>query len=155
MELLDIADLVKCASYGEDLGNQFLTHIRDVDAVIYVMRLFEDENVSHIEGSLDPIRDIEIVETELLLRDIASVEKRMEKLIKTARIGDNESKIALAVIEIILPKMNDGIIVHDINLEKNQHRRIYQMALLTANPLFMWLIWMKMKFWLKTAVKIF
>ncbi len=134
MEFLDIAGLVKGASHGEGLGNQFLSHIRDVDAVIHVVRLFEDENVSHVEGSLDPIRDIEIVETELLLRDIASVDKRMEKLIKTARIGDKESKIDLAVIEIILPKMNDGIMVHDIKLEKDQHRRIHQMALLTAKP---------------------
>jgi len=134
MEFLDIAGLVKGASHGEGLGNQFLSHIRDVDAVIHVVRLFEDENVSHVEGSLDPIRDIEIVETELLLRDIASVDKRMEKLIKTSRIGDKESNIDLAVMEIILPKMNDGIMVHDIKLEKDQRRRIYQMALLTAKP---------------------
>ena len=134
IEFLDIAGLVKGASHGEGLGNQFLSHIRDVDAVIHVVRLFEDENVSHVEGELNPIRDIEIVETELLLRDIASVDKRMEKLTKTARIGDKESKLDLAVLEIILQDMNDGIMVHDIKLEKDQFQRIRQMALLTAKP---------------------
>ena len=134
VEFVDIAGLVKGASHGEGLGNQFLSHIRDVDAVIHVVRLFEDENVSHVEGDLDPIRDIEIVETELILRDIASVDKRMEKLTKTARIGDKESKIDLDVLEIILPRMNDGIMVHDIKLEKDQLRRIRQMALLTSKP---------------------
>ena len=78
MEFVDIAGLVKGASHGEGLGNQFLSHIRDVDALVHVVCLFEDENVSHVEGELNPIRDIEIVETELLLRDIASVDKRME-----------------------------------------------------------------------------
>ena len=134
MEFVDIAGLVKGASHGEGLGNQFLSHIRDVDAVIHVVRLFEDENVSHVEGGLDPIRDIKIVETELLLRDIALVDKRMEKLIKTARIGDKESKIDLSVLEIILPKMNDGIMVHDIKLEKDHRQRIQQMTLLTVKP---------------------
>ncbi len=134
MEFVDIAGLVKGASHGEGLGNQFLSHIRDVDAMIHVVRLFEDENVSHVEGTLDPIRDIEIVETELILRDIASVDKRIEKLTKTARIGDKESKIDLDVLKIILPRMNDGIMVHDIKLEKDQLRRIRQMALLTSKP---------------------
>ena len=135
MEFVDIAGLVKGASQGEGLGNQFLSHIRDEDAVIHVVRLFEDKNVSHVEGTLDPIRDIEIIETELILRDIASVDKRMEKLTKTARIGDKESKIDLDVLEIILPPINDGIMVHDIKLEKNQLQRIRQMTLLTSKPI--------------------
>jgi GTP-binding protein YchF len=134
MEFVDIAGLVKGASHGEGLGNQFLSHIRDVDAVIHVVRLFEDNNVSHVEGSLDPIRDIEIVETELLLRDISSVEKRMAKLKKTVRIGDKESSMDLAVLEFILPQMNEGVMVHDIVLENNQRKRINQMALLSAKP---------------------
>ena len=106
VEFVDIAGLVKGASKGEGLGNKFLSHIRDVDAIVHVVRTFEGENVTHVEGSLDPIRDIEIIETELLIRDIASVEKRMEKLQKTARIGDKESKEELAVLEIIFPQMN-------------------------------------------------
>ena len=97
IEFVDIAGLVKGANHGEGLGNQFLSHIKDVDAVIHVVRLFENNNVSHVEGSLDSIRDIEIVETELLLRDIASVDKRIEKLTKTARVGDKNSKIDLAI----------------------------------------------------------
>ena len=134
MEFVDIAGLVKGASHCEGLGNQFLSHIRDVDAIIHVVRLFEDKNVSHVEGELDPIRDIKIVETELLIRDIASVDKRMEKLAKTARIGDKKSKEELTILEIILPKMNNGIRVYDIKLEKNQYQKIQQMALLTAKP---------------------
>ena len=126
VEFVDIAGLVKGASKGEGLGNKFLSHIRDVDAIVHVVRAFEEENVTHVEGSLDPIRDIEIIETELLIRDIASVEKRMEKLQKTARIGDKESKEELAVLEIIFPQMNDGTLVHDIALEPNHYKRIRQ-----------------------------
>ena len=134
VEFVDIAGLVKGASKGEGLGNKFLSHIRDVDAIVHVVRAFEEENVTHVEGSLDPIRDIEIIETELLIRDIASVEKRMEKLQKTARIGDKESKDELAVLELIFPQMNDGTLVHDIALEANQKKRIRQRDLLTNKP---------------------
>ena len=134
VEFVDIAGLVKGASKGEGLGNKFLSHIRDVDAIVHVVRAFEEENVTHVEGSIDPIRDIEIIETELLIRDIASVEKRMEKLQKTARIGDKESKDELAVLELIFPQMNDGTLVHEIALEANQKKRIRQRDLLTNKP---------------------
>ena len=134
VEFVDIAGLVKGASKGEGLGNKFLSHIRDVDAIVHIVRAFEEENVTHVEGSLDPIRDIEIIETELLIRDIASVEKRMEKLQKTARIGDKESKKELAVLEIIFPQMNKGTLVHDIALEPNHYKRIRQRDLLTIKP---------------------
>ncbi|SVC59251.1 uncharacterized protein METZ01_LOCUS312105, partial [marine metagenome] len=134
VEFVDIAGLVKGASRGEGLGNKFLSHIRDVDAIVHVVRAFEEENVTHVEGSLDPIRDIEIIETELLIRDIASVEKRMEKLQKTARIGDKESKEELAVLEIIFPQMNKGTLVHDIALEPNHYKLIRQRDLLTIKP---------------------
>ena len=79
VEFIDIAGLVRGASKGEGLGNQFLSHIRDVDAVIHVIRSFKEDNVTHVEGNLSPVRDIEIIETELLMRDIATVEKRIEK----------------------------------------------------------------------------
>ena len=105
-----------------------------MDAIVHIVRAFEEENVTHVEGSIDPIRDIEIIETELLIRDIASVEKRMEKLQKTARIGDKESKDELTVLELIFSQMNDGTLVHDIALEENQKKRIRQRDLLTNKP---------------------
>ena len=134
VEFVDIAGLVRGASKGEGLGNKFLSHIRDVDAIIHVVRAFEEENIPHVEGGLDPIRDIEIIETELLIRDITSIEKRIEKLQKTARIGDKESKDELAVLDIIFPQMNNGTLVHDIALEQNQKKHIRQRDLLTNKP---------------------
>ena len=88
IEFVDIAGLVRGASQGEGLGNQFLSHIRDVDAIIHVVRTFNEDNITHVEGSLDPLRDIETIETELLIRDIVSVEKRLVKATKSARTGD-------------------------------------------------------------------
>ena len=111
VEFVDIAGLVRGASKGEGLGNQFLSHIRDVDAVLHVVRSFEEDNITHVEGSLDPVRDIETIETELLIRDIASVDKRLEKLQKNARVGDKYAKKELLVIDIVFPKMNEGISV--------------------------------------------
>lgn len=134
VEFVDIAGLVRGASKGEGLGNQFLSHIRDVDAIIHVIRAFAEDNVTHVEGSLDPIRDIEIIETELLLRDIESVDKRIAKLSKTVRIGDKDAQAELAVLEIILPKMNEGQLVHDIQLEKEQSKFLKQRALLSNKP---------------------
>jgi hypothetical protein len=134
VEFVDIAGLVRGASKGEGLGNQFLSHIRDVDAVLHVVRSFEENNITHVEGSLDPVRDIETIETELLIRDIASVDKRFEKLQKNARIGDKDAKKELLVLDIILPKMNEGILVHDIKLTSDQRLLIKPLSLLTDKP---------------------
>ena len=134
VEFVDIAGLVRGASKGEGLGNQFLSHIRDVDAVLHVVRSFEENNITHVEGSLDPVRDIETIETELLIRDIASVDKRFEKLQKNARIGDKDAKKELLVLDIILPKMNEGILVHDIELTSDQRLLIKPLLLLTDKP---------------------
>ena len=134
MEFVDIAGLVKGASSGEGLGNQFLSHIRDVDAIIHVVRLFNDEKVSHVEAELNPLRDIEIVETELLIKDITSVDKQMEKYIKIARIGDKKSKEILDILDIIYPQMNNGTMVHDIILQEKQRQKIHHMSLLTDKP---------------------
>ena len=122
VEFVDITGLVQGASKGEGLGNQFLSHIRDVDAIIHVVRAFAEDNVAHVEGGRDPIRDIEIIETELLLSDIESVDKQMAKLGKTVRVGDKKTKAELAVLEFILPKMNEGQLVHDIQLKKEQRK---------------------------------
>jgi len=134
VEFVDIAGLVRGASKGEGLGNQFLSHIRDVDAVLHVVRSFEENNITHVEGSLDPVRDIETIETELLIRDIASVDKRFEKLQKNVRIGDKDAKKELLILDIILPKMNEGILVHDIELTSDQRLLIKPLSLLTDKP---------------------
>ena len=134
VEFVDIAGLVRGASKGEGLGNQFLSHIRDVDAILHVVRSFEEENITHVEGSLDPVRDIETIETELLIRDIASVDKRLDKLQKNARIGDKDAKNELLVIDIVFPKMNEGILVHDIELTSDQRLLIKPLSLLTNKP---------------------
>ena len=135
VEFIDIAGLVRGASKGEGLGNQFLSHIRDVDAIIHVIRSFKEENVTHVEGNLSPVRDIETIETELLMRDIATVKKRIEKLKKTARIGDKESKEELKVLDIIYPQMNNTKLVHDIQLDYNQQKIIQPLLLLTNKPI--------------------
>src|SRR5262252_5876135 len=95
LEFVDIAGLVRGASKGEGLGNQFLGHIREVEAIAHVLRCFEDGNITHVEGSIDPIRDAETVETELLISDLESLEKRVTAAQKKARGGDKESKLFL------------------------------------------------------------
>ena len=108
LAFLDIAGLVRGASKGEGLGNQFLANIREVDAIIHVLRCFEDADVIHVEGSIDPIRDAETVETELMLADLDSLEKRAVGLQKRARGGDKESTAQLALIEPILVALQAG-----------------------------------------------
>src|SRR5215207_7240653 len=107
-EFVDIAGLVRGASEGEGLGNQFLSHIREVDAIVQVVRCFEDENIHHVAGSIDPIRDIETITTELVVADLENVQKRIEKHAKDAKRGD---KIAIAETEVlkkIEPHLNQG-----------------------------------------------
>jgi ribosome-binding ATPase len=108
LEFVDIAGLVRGASKGEGLGNQFLAHIREVDAVAHVLRCFEDGNVTHVEGSVDPARDAETVETELMLADLDSLERRMVAAQKRARGNDKEAKAQLAVMEPLLAALRDG-----------------------------------------------
>src|SRR3954468_8765061 len=98
VEFVDIAGLVKGAAQGEGLGNKFLSHIREVDAIVQVVRCFEDENIHHVAGSIDPVRDIETVTTELVLADLEAVQKKMERISKDAKRGD---KVALAEIEVL------------------------------------------------------
>ncbi len=107
VDFFDIAGLVKGASKGEGLGNQFLSNIRETDAILQVIRCFEDEDVVHVSGSIDPLRDIEVIETELLLSDIQTLERKIEKLQKTAK-GDKSAKAMLEDAEVILKFMNEG-----------------------------------------------
>jgi GTP-binding protein YchF len=108
LEFVDIAGLVRGASKGEGLGNQFLANIREVDAIVHVLRCFEDGDVTHVEGSIDPIRDAETVETELMLADLDSLEKRAQGLVKRARGGDKEALAQMALIEPIKAALEAG-----------------------------------------------
>jgi ribosome-binding ATPase YchF (GTP1/OBG family) len=108
IEFVDIAGLVKGASSGEGLGNQFLHHIREVDAIVQVVRCFEDSDVHHVSASIDPIRDIEVINTELVLADLASLQKRHDRLQKEVRAGDKTAKIESAIIEKLLPHLDRG-----------------------------------------------
>ena len=105
LEFVDIAGLVRGASKGEGLGNQFLGNIREVDAIAHVLRCFEDEDITHVDGSVDPIRDADTVETELMLADIDSLERRMTALVKKSRGGDALAKSDLALMEKLLPQL--------------------------------------------------
>ncbi len=108
LEFVDIAGLVRGASRGEGLGNQFLANIREVDAIIHVLRCFEDDDVTHVEGSVDPIRDAETVETELMLADMDSLEKRVAPLQKKAKNNDRDAQAQVAVIEPLLAALREG-----------------------------------------------
>jgi hypothetical protein len=134
IEFVDIAGLVKGASQGEGLGNKFLSHIRDVDAIIHVVRTFNENNITHVEGSLNPLRDIETIETELLIKDITSIEKRLVKATKNARTGDKNAIKETEVLNSVLSKMNNNILVHDIDLSADDRLLITPLALLTDKP---------------------
>ncbi len=136
LEFVDIAGLVRGASRGEGLGNKFLAHIREVDAIAHVLRCFEDGNVTHVEGSVDPVRDAETVETELMLADLDSLERRVLAAQKKAKGNDAESKAQLAVMEPALEVLREGkparVIVHD--LSHDQQKTLKGLGLITSKP---------------------
>jgi ribosome-binding ATPase len=134
LEFVDIAGLVRGAARGEGLGNQFLSHIREVDAIAHVLRCFEDGNVTHVEGSIDPIRDAETVEMELMLADLESLERRAVAAQKRARGGDREAKTQLAVIEPVLAGLQDGVPARRVALAPEQQHELKLLQLLTAKP---------------------
>lgn len=134
IEFLDIAGLVRGASKGEGLGNQFLANIRETDAVIQVVRCFEDENIVHVEGSVDPIRDIETIQIELALADLASVEKRRERAVRGAKSGDKAAKAEIAVLDKIQPVLEDGRPVRAAQLSPEERAVVRQFFLLTSKP---------------------
>ncbi len=135
LEFVDIAGLVKGASKGEGLGNQFLGNIREVDAIVHVLRCFEDENVTHVEGSVNPVRDAETVETELMLADLESLEKRIVPIQKKANSGDKDSKVMLSVMEPALNALQAGKAARTVCPEDADKVKIFrQLYLLTAKP---------------------
>jgi GTP-binding protein YchF len=135
LEFVDIAGLVRGASKGEGLGNQFLSHIREVDAIIYVLRCFEDGDITHVEGSVDPIRDAEIIETELVLADLESLEKRLPNLQKKAKGGDKESIAQVAMIERVLKVVAEGHPARMTELKDADDKKEFALLqLLTSKP---------------------
>lgn len=108
IEFVDIAGLVKGASQGEGLGNQFLSHIREVDAICHVVRAFQDENITHVHGKVDPIEDITVINYELILADLDSLEKQQQRVSKTAKTGNKEAAEILAVMDKILDALKKG-----------------------------------------------
>jgi GTP-binding protein YchF len=134
MEFVDIAGLVRGASKGQGLGNQFLGRLREVDAIAHILRCFEDDNVVHVEGSVDPIRDAETVETELMLADMESLERRLDASQKRARGGDKEARALLAVIEPVLAGLEDGVPARRIELSDEQRAEARPLQLLSAKP---------------------
>jgi GTP-binding protein YchF len=135
LEVVDIAGLVRGASRGEGLGNRFLAAIREVDAILQVLRCFEDDDVAHVEGTVDPVRDAELIETELLLADIAGLERRVEGLTKRVRGGDPEARRQLSLIEQIRPQMDAGTPARRLRLDREQRTTLQSLQLLTAKPL--------------------
>ena len=131
---VDIAGLVKGASKGEGLGNKFLEHIRQVDAVAQVVRCFEDGDITHVEGSIDPIRDIEIINTELCLADLEVLERRLQKLVKLAKSGVKEAKQEEAVLQKIKAGLDEGQTVRSIDLTEDELEMIKELNFLTTKP---------------------
>jgi GTP-binding protein YchF len=132
VEFVDIAGLVKGASQGEGLGNQFLSHIREVDAIVQVVRCFENSEIHHVTGTVDPVRDIEVVNTELILADLSTLQKRGERLQKQVRAGDKQAKAEAALIEKLLPSLNNGLPASAISLSEEEGDLLRSFFLLTA-----------------------
>ena len=134
-EIVDIAGLVKGASKGEGLGNKFLGNIRETDAIIHVLRCFEDENITHVDGSIDPVRDKEIIDTELQLKDLETIESRLGKQQKAAAAGNKEAKIETAVLEAYKAVLEQGKNARTVSFEsKDEQHAARNLFLLTAKP---------------------
>ena len=132
IEFVDIAGLVEGASKGEGLGNKFLANIREVDAIVHVVRCFEDEDIIHNMGSIDPLRDIEVIHTELVLSDIASLESQKEKLVKKARSGDKEANECLSLIDRLVPHLNENKPAITLSMTEDETTVLKRLCLLSA-----------------------
>jgi ribosome-binding ATPase YchF (GTP1/OBG family) len=135
VEFVDIAGLVRGANKGEGLGNQFLAHIRECDAIAMVVRFFEDENVTHIEGKIDPKSDVETIETELQLADMATVEKRLFLVEKEMKSGSKESRIAHGTLQKIKNVLHSGRNAREVDLNEEESKELKSLSLLTTKPI--------------------
>ena len=134
VEFVDIAGLVKGASQGEGLGNKFLTHVREVDAIVQVVRCFEDEDIHHVSGTVDPVRDIDVINTELLLADLDQIRKRTERVAKDAKRGDKAAQAELAVLTAVEGGLDAGTLALALELTEEESALIAHLYLLTAKP---------------------
>ena len=134
VEFVDIAGLVAGASKGEGLGNQFLAHIRETDAIVNVVRCFEDPNVIHVAGKVSPLDDIAVIQTELALADLTTVEKTIHRETKKARSGDKDAAALVALLERVLIQLNDAKPVRAMNLDKEQVEMLKPLCLITSKP---------------------
>jgi GTP-binding protein YchF len=134
VEFVDIAGLVAGASKGEGLGNQFLANIRETDAIVHVVRCFADENVVHVSGTIDPLRDIEVIDTELALADLATVDKAISRYKRPAAAGDKEAKTLLAVLEKCFAQLDAGHAIRALALSSDEQALLNPFCLITAKP---------------------
>ncbi len=134
MEFVDIAGLVAGASKGEGLGNKFLANIRETDAIVHVVRCFEDDDVVHVAGKIDPLEDIEVIDTELALADMDSIEKAINRYTKVAKSGDKEAKAKLVVLDKVKAWLDDGKPVRAMDLDEDEKAMLYEFFLLTIKP---------------------
>lgn len=134
VEFVDIAGLVKGASQGEGLGNQFLANIREVDAIVHVVRCFDSDDIIHVSGSVDPVRDIEVINLELALSDLAQVERRMERTRKQARTS-KDAQIELGALEKLSAALNEGKSARQVSLDEEEAESVKVLGLLTAKPI--------------------
>lgn len=135
LEFVDIAGLVKGASQGEGLGNKFLSHIREVDAIVHVLRCFENGDITHVEGSVDPLRDAEIIETELILADLESVEKRIPNLEKKLRSQDKDAKIQMDLLQRVLKLLEAGTPARKLQVVEDEQKQFDMLQLITSKPI--------------------
>jgi|TARA_B110000263_G_scaffold20421_1_gene16130 GTP-binding protein YchF len=134
IEFVDIAGLVKGASKGEGLGNQFLSHIRNIDVMVHLVRCFDNNDITHVEGDVNPIRDIEIIETELIMKDLESIDKQIDKSKKIAKSGDKKALFELNILSKISENLNNGILIKNINFEDNEIEYVSNLFLITSKP---------------------
>lgn len=134
MRFVDIAGLVAGAAEGEGLGNKFLAHIRETQAIAHVVRCFNDDNVTHVAGQVDPLADIEVINTELALADLQSVEKALQKLAKDLKRGDKEAKFSVPLLERVYAHLDQGLAVSSLDLSDEEQTRLRPYQLLTNKP---------------------
>jgi len=135
VDFVDIAGLVKGASKGEGLGNQFLANIREVDAICHVIRCFDNDDITHVNNRVDPINDIEVIETELMLSDLESLEKRKLAIEKKAKSGDKEAKLTLSIIIKIIERLENGVPARELSFTKEETLIVKLLNLLTIKPI--------------------
>ena len=134
IEFVDIAGLVKGASKGEGLGNKFLANIREVDAIVHVVRCFEDENIVHVDGKVDPVHDKDIIDTELQLKDLESIDKRIQRVEKIAKSGDKDAKKEFEVLKVFKDHLESGQNARTTEVDKDDFLWINELQLLTSKP---------------------